>query len=348
MRISETESFFEKCMDHSMQVLLVGGPGVGKTTMPMTLCQRRGWDYIGICCPLFGPAFFSGYPFKTDNNHADHLPFGPLYRALKAEKPTLFFLDELGGCAEETIKSALRFVQFREVGNHHLPDHVLIAAASNDVGHGAGVMGLLEPMKDRFQTIVNVEAHVDDTVVFGLANGWPTDLLAFLRNDPTSLMDWKPVKSMQSGGATPRGWGDVARWINAGIDIPEVICGKVGKAAGSKYLAFRELINELPDVNEVLLNPASAPVPDNPSARWLIATALSAKITAGNFGQALTYLNRITGMFRAYAIRDAFKSEAAKRADKKLPQGWKPLSSSRDFVAWACSEDGKDVMSAAS
>jgi hypothetical protein len=53
-------------------------------------------------------------------------------------------------------------------------------------------------------------------------------------------------------------------------------------------------------------------------------------------------------MFQAFAVRDAFKAEAARRRDKTLPDGWKQLASSRDYTAWAVSEEGKDVMSAVS
>lgn len=347
MRISEAMALFERSLPHKRRILFVGPPGVGKTVGKMEACKRIGWDYLGICTPLADPAFLLGYPYR-DGGKADHAPFGQLAKALEATKPTFLDFDELASATETVCKAALRLFQFGEVGQRRLPDCVVLGASSNDIGHGAGVMGLIEPLKDRFHSIVSIETNVDDTVVFGLANGWPSDLCAFLRNDPSALSDWKPCKSMQSGGSTPRGWADVAQWINLGIDDPEVITGKVGKSAGTKYLAFRDLIGELPDVDACLLDPMGSPVPENPSARFLVAMALASKLTAGNFGQAVQYLNRLPAMFRAFSIRDAFRAEAARRADKKLPAGWKPLSGSRDFTAWATSDDGKAVMSAAS
>ena len=76
--------------------------------------------------------------------------------------------------------------------------------------------------------------------------------------------------------------------------------------------------------------------------------ALASKMTAGNFGQARKYLDRLPAMFRAFSIRDAFQAEARRRVEKTLPKGWAALSSSRDFTSWAVSADGKDVVSAAS
>jgi hypothetical protein len=100
-------------------------------------------------------------------------------------------------------------------------------------------------------------------------------------------------------------------------------------------------------VDACLLDPESSPVPENPSAKWLVSMALASKMTAQNFGQAVKYLNRLDTMFRAFAIRDAFRGETAKRKDNLLPKDYKPLSGSRDYTAWVVSPDGKAVMSAA-
>jgi len=216
------------------------------------------------------------------------------------------------------------------------------------VGHGAGVYGMIEPLKSRFHTIIEVETHVDDVVGFGLARGWPSWLCAFLRNSPQALNDWKPSKSMRIDGACPRGWSYLAEWDNLGVTDPEVWAGCVGKGQAAAAAAFRELINELPDVDQCLLDPDSSPVPENPSARFLVAMALASKLTAGNFGAGVKYLSRLPAMFRAYAVRDAFRAEAQKRKDASLPANYRALSSSRDFTAWAVSSDGKDIMSAAS
>jgi hypothetical protein len=140
----------------------------------------------------------------------------------------------------------------------------------------------------------------------------------------------------------------VAAWINAGVDDREVIIGKVGEGSGTKYLAFRELMNDLPDIDGVLLNPDTAPVPDNPSAQWLVSSTLATRLNAQNFGSVLKYLNRLPQMFRAFTLRDSMRAESVMTAEKRLPKGYRPISSSRDFAAWVCSTDGKEIIGAAS
>lgn len=350
MKISEFRGFLDKALPKRRRVLAVGKPGVGKSKSFADTCNALGWDFIPICSPLQSPVKIGGYPRppSEEGGDASHALFDGIARAFRAQSNTLLLFDDLGMAGGETLKAIVDLIQFGRIDGRTLPDCVTVAGATNDVGHGADVQGLIEPLKTRWHTILNIETTLDDLVVYGLANGWPSDLLAFLRNAPDAVHDWKPSKSMSIDGACPRGWEYVADWINQGFDDAEVIGGCVGKGRATQYLAFRNLVSDLPDVDQCIMDPANAPVPDNPSARFLIASALSSKITAGNFGGVVKYLNRLPGMFRAYSIRDAFRAEAQRKRDKNLPKDWKPLTGSRDFTAWAVSDDGKEVMSAAS
>lgn len=350
MRISEYRTLLEKAWPKRRRILAVGKPGCGKTFVEQQAAASLAWDYIPTCAPLLSPVKVGGYPQapKVEGGDATHCLFDGIAQAFRATKPTILSISDLGMAGGETLKAIVDLVQFGRIDSRTMPDCVTIVASTNDVGHGADVQGLIEPLKTRWHTIVPVETHLDDVVSYGLARNWAPDLLAFLRNAPDALHDWKPSKSMSIDGATPRGWEYVSEWVSLGIDDPEVIGGCVGKGRATQYLAFRSLINELPDVDAVILDPLGAPVPENPSARFLVSMALASKMTAGNFGNCVQYLGRLPQMFRAYSIRDAFRAEASRRRDGALPQGWKPLAGSRDFTAWATSSDGKDVMAAAS
>lgn len=358
MRVQETEALVEKCLEKRRKLLLVGPPGIGKTELVSRATKRRGADLLPICAPLTDPSFWLGYPFR-ENGSAGHLPYGVIAKALEAKTETTLLVDEIGGVSETTSKAILRFIQFGEVGHRRLPDCVTIMAASNDVGHGAGVMGLIEPLKDRFASIVNVEPHIDDTVDYGLANGWPADLIAFLRNSsPTdtaphgALLDWKPNKSMQSGGSTPRGWGEVAGLVNDGCysvgELRDLVCGKVGKGRGTEYLSFRDLVSELPDVASILMSPDTAPVPDKPDFQYFVMVALSGAVTASNWGRAMTYLQRFKQTFRCFCLKSAFHLEQSRQRDKALPANYVPLAHAKGFASWATGDDGKAILGASS
>lgn len=350
MTIDAFERLFEKALKHSMQILAVGPPGVGKTFVKMAVCKRLGYEYIGLSTPLQSPVKVGGYPQapKVEGGDATHCLFNGIARAFRATKPTVLDWDDLGMGNGETLKAILDLIQFKRVDDKQLPDCVSIQGSSNDIGHGCEVQGLIEANKLRWDTIVHIEPAVDPIIAYGLANGWPAWLLAWIRNEPSCLTSWKPTKSLSIGGCTSRGIEHVAKWDLIGEDDPEVWAGAIGKGHATSARSFKELEAELPDIDQVLLDPMGAPVPENPSARFLVSMALASKMTAGNFGNCVQYLGRLPQMFRAYSIRDAFRAEASRRRDGALPQGWKPLAGSRDFTAWATSSDGKNVMAAAS
>lgn len=349
MRIGDFGALLERALPKGKRILDVGAPGIGKSFTRRQACQRLGWDYIPICAPLQSPVKIGGYPRppQLEGGDATHALFDGIARAFRADKPTHLHIDDLGMANGETLKAIVDLVQFGRIDNRTLPECVVVGASSNDVGHGADVQGLIEPLKTRFHTIINIETNLDDVIGYGLAKGWPSDLLAYLRNaaGDGALHDWKPSKNMSIDGACPRGWEYVAEWINDGIYDMEVIAGCVGKGRATQYLAFRELINELPDVDGILLDPDGASVPENPSARFLVSMALASKMNVNTFGQCVKYLNRIpSAMFRAFAIRDALRGEDERRKNGVLDKNHKPIVHSRDFTSWACSSDGKLIM----
>lgn len=348
MKISEYGAFLEKAWKHRRRVLAVSKPGVGKTFTEMATARRMGMDYIPLCGPLLNPVKVSGYPVppKEEGGDATHALFDGMARAFKATRDTVLSVSDIGNMAGETSKCFLDIVQFGRIDNRVLPDCVRIVGSSNDIGHGCDVQGLIESLKTRWHTIVNVETSVDDVVAYGLAVGWPSDLLAFLRNVPDALHDWKPSKSLSVDGANPRAWESVANWVNIGVDDAEVLAGCVGKGRAAQYCAFRGLMADLPDIDAVLMTPDTAPVPENPSARYLVAMALASRLTAANFGRAVTYLHRLPAMFEAFSVRDAMLAESNRKRDDSLPKDWKAIASSRDFTAWACSPVAKAIQEA--
>jgi len=349
MRIGEYAALLPKALADNLQLLVVGPPGIGKTQVPEDYARAAGWQCRAICMPMADPPFLMGYPYR-ENGHAGHAPFGVLAEALAATEPFLLILDEFGGASETTLKAGLRLMQFREVAGRRLSECVRVIALSNDVGHGAGVLGIIEPMKGRFDTIITVEPHVDDTVNYGLGRGWPAWLLGFLRNCPEALSDYKPLKSMQVGGSDPRAWEKVAKLDLAGyLDRPEgreMVIGRVGKGHGAAAMAFRDLQSSLPDIDGVLLNPETAEIPKKPDCRWLVTMALASRITHDNLGRALKYLNRLPGLYETLAMLGAKGKEDYQRANNLLAKGYRSFCSSREFIAWSVTERAKAIQGA--
>jgi hypothetical protein len=111
-------------------------------------------------------------------------------------------------------------------------------------------------------------------------------------------------------------------------------------------VAYKAMQADLPDLDQVLIDPVGSPVPSKPDAQWLISMALSTRLACGTFGPVLTYLQRLPVLFRSFSIRSAFQAESVKRSNGLLPAGYKPLAMDRDFASWGVTEEGKSIISA--
>ena len=91
----------------------------------------------------------------------------------------------------------------------------------------------------------------------------------------------------------------------------QLLDGTVGVAAASEFVAFLRLFHQLPSVDEILLHPAGARLPSEPSAQIAIATALGRVVTDNSIGRVLTYLNRLPAEMCVMAMRDAAVRDSA-------------------------------------
>jgi hypothetical protein len=93
--------------------------------------------------------------------------------------------------------------------------------------------------------------------------------------------------------------------------------GTVGPSATTELVAFLRLFRDLPSIDEILLNPDSAPLPGEPSAQIAIATALGRVLSDHSIAKGMQYLDRMPTEMRVLAIRDA---AARKRGITHTPE----------------------------
>jgi hypothetical protein len=67
----------------------------------------------------------------------------------------------------------------------------------------------------------------------------------------------------------------------------------------------------LPSIDEILLNPESAPLPTEPSAQIAISTALGRVMRDNSIARGLKYLDRMPAEMRVMAMRDAAARDRA-------------------------------------
>jgi hypothetical protein len=304
-----------------LPVLIKGAPGVGKSDIVAAASQSAGAELI-ISHPVTSdPTDYKGLPGVV-NGEAHFLPFGELQSLIRAERPTVFFLDDLGQAAPAVQAAAMQLILARRINGHHVSPQVTFIAATNRRTDKAGVSGILEPVKSRFSTIIELEPDLQDWIDWALAENLPIELVAFIRFRPNLLHDFKASSDI-TNTPCPRTVTYAGKLLAAGI--PEALqydafTGAAGEGFAAEFVGFLRIWKQLPNPDAVLMNPASAPVPEDPATLYALCGALSRKASDQNADRFFAYSNRLPAEFSVMMTRDAIRMTPSLQTTKGFIQ----------------------------
>ena len=316
MKPSQLITFVTSAIAARLPVLITGAPGIGKSDLVAQAATRAGADLILSHPAVADPTDAKGLPWIVDG-HATFLPFGELQRALDAGKPTVWFLDDLGQASPAVQASYMQLLLARRVNGHVLSDHVTFVAATNRRTDRAGVTGILEPVKSRFGSIVELTPDVDEWCTWAIDHDVPPELIAFIRFQPDRLSAFVASADL-TNCPTPRTWSHVARLM--AMQLPaalqhEAFAGAVGDGAAVEFSAFLRLYAELPSIDQILIDPMNVAIPEKPATLYAVASAVAHRTTVGNFPRVAQFVDRMVsagrGEFGVLLLRDAMQRQPA-------------------------------------
>lgn len=311
--IKELTTILRAAAERRRTVLASGAPGVGKTDAVKQVAEQLEYDLIIEHPSVREPIDFVGLPANVDGR-AEFLPYGTLRRIIEAEQPTILFLDDLGQAPPAVQAACMQLLLAREVCGRKISDQVVMFAATNRKEDRCGVTGLLEAVKSRFATIVEVIPDVDEWCEWALEREVSIDVVAFIRWKPDMLWTFEPTHAMvnQPSPRTVANAADVIGWgLPPNIEY-KTLSGAVGEGWTADFISFRELKSELPRIDTIFANPKRAKLPKSQGAKYSITTSLAIKITADLFGAAVTYLKRLKEKeFLVLFTKDVYRRDAS-------------------------------------
>jgi hypothetical protein len=307
------------------QFLIVGAPGVGKTDIVTQAVDFiRKWvmpcNLIILHPVVSDPTDFKGYPAIV-NGKATFLAFAELETMIKADVLTVVFFDDLGQASPMVQAAAMQLILGRQINGHKISDKIVFVAATNRKEDFAAVAGILEPVKSRWTSIVQL--IVDAVQWLGWAEGkgqfqmdgdylknWWTKrqaeiaaddgkinkyVRAFIARRPGLLHDFQPSQDMINT-PSPRTVVNAAKIVDGEYDKDcrrALIAGAVGQGWADEFLAFMDMVDRMIDPNVVIQAPTKVDVPTDHDVLFVLVQALAERATDKNFNNIMEFCNRI-------------------------------------------------------
>lgn len=322
--------------------LLVGPPALSKTSLVHYAAKKCGMNMITTAAGTRERVDFAGAMMPDmDAGYAKELLLETMHRLVRTDEPTVWFLDDLGNAmtdVQASIKSTI--TKGGVIANN---PNIFVCAATNRPHDKTGVQSLHESLRSEFAlgfAMPTPDMDQDSSGVTylgdwrGFVEGWcdwawdygaPPEVIAWHRNAAfrsadmggSSLYNWKPNSNPAARMADCRTWQAVIDLWNLGIKDTMSISATIGKAAAVDFISFCSLTSKLPAVDQIRMNPESAPVPEDPGALYLITAMLAGAAEPSWVDEIATYLERLPRVYQALLMRDLFKRLGASISGRK-------------------------------
>jgi hypothetical protein len=287
--------------------LVKGQPGVGKTDCLEWIAKDAKHDLILSHPVVSDPTDYKGLPaLMKDGKHAEFIPIGDLHRALKAKKPTVFYLDDLGQAPPLTQAACMQLLLARRINDHKIPDCVTFVAATNRKEDRAGVSSILEPVKSRFITILELGVNLEDWLSWGMENDMPAALLGYVSYDPSVLTAFKATADVVNS-PSPRTLAGAGRLMNMGLPHQELVpalAGAIGEGHAAGLFGFIKIGDSMPDPDMALEKPNKFVLPQGLAAQvlYLFCVSIAFRAEKANMRACITVLETMRLEYQAMAI----------------------------------------------
>jgi hypothetical protein len=303
---------------------IVGKPGGGKSTVARQIIHDLGIkpERVTEFNPsLRDPVDIMGVP----DIHGPYVKWKAseeFYRIRDdgSDEPCALIIEELSDANQAMQNPLCRVILDRYAGELKLHKNLFVICTGNSTEHKSGASRMTTKLGNRMQTL-NYDENLDAWCNWALESNIDITLIQFMRFKPNLLSDFDPNRSINP---TPRSW-EMVNYVDRTLPEHQYLAhvsGCVGAGPAVEYVAFKKIMDNLPNIDQCLLEPETCKIPTDMATLYAFCGAIASRATKDNFDRIVKITERLRPEFSVMLVNDA---------QKMKPE----IKSTQSFTRWA-------------
>lgn len=311
--VGEIPQLLEYTTGLGMATMITGKSGIGKTEQGHSFGRtHKNGNILDVRVSQLDPSDSRGIPFNNNGLCSWLIP--SMFPDVKRHGEVgLWILDEYLDGARSVKTAFQQLILERRLGDYVVPEGWSILALGNKREHGGIGDGLSVAQQDRF---CHFEAVMDTNALIThfISVGVDPYITSFIKLRPNLAHSQPDRGSNEWEFPTPRSWERLSKIRSSkppkNLKM-KLYASLVGEGAATEFIAHEEVAVSMPDPDDCINKPKETRVPENPSAMYAIAVALAGLSKVENFGNVLTYMERLPAEYTTLCILEARKVNPA-------------------------------------
>lgn len=294
-----------------MPVLLLGDAGCGKSYAPMAAAREltvetgEDWQHVEVPAMSLSPSDAAGSKaLPTGSQDPDYVYqlFPDYVRGLDPDQPAIIVYDEGTKPPLATRNTLLQIFHARRAGRFVLGRRWMLVMTGNVASAKAGDTDNPSPFRSRVATYlvrntceqwlsnyaIPQNLHYSVTSFIKAHAGNPQ----FERYPSGPLNTWDPQEN-PAAYACERSLSNLANFADSGVDPTLFSCAMVGNEVGNLFNQHWEMLQEIPDIDAIKVDPKGTPVPDDIMVCHYVGNMIAYWADRRSMDAIATYLRRM-------------------------------------------------------
>lgn len=320
----ELAQLIQTCIASRLPLLILGSPGLGKTSVVRQEVERIGFGMMENLGYLYEPVDFRGLMMAGRDGMTECFPLNrwPLARMVKAghiPERGVLLLDEMLNSHRDVLTAFAEPLCDHRVNGEPLAPGWSIIATGNGIGRGTSANPMPSHVSNRV-AICNLVPSWDEWLTWAAGRIRPELIAYFTMTKGAELFSFDPAKIQQPNHPylTPRSLENLSRAINSwdqtsgGQRPPLWLYSSVVGDFGAKLYTTLDVLTEVTPWSEIMNDPEKAKISDQEAVIYtqiqvILAELKSAtsktKVVPASVGRAVaTYANRFRREILATAM----------------------------------------------